>query len=509
LLDLKSIKNETLSGLTVALALVPEAIAFSFVAGVNPVIGLYAAFMMGLITSIFGGRPGMISGATGAIAVVFAELVKSHGVEYLFGAVILMGIFQMLFGIFRLGKFARIIPHPVMLGFVNGLAIVIFRAQLGQFKVLNSNGDLVWMQGKELYIMLALVLLTMFIIHFLPRLTKAVPATLVAIIIVTLISIFLNSKGYDIKTVKDFAGGEIKAGLPKFNLPQIPLNLKTLEIILPFSITAALVGLIESLLTLSLIDEITETRGRSNKECIGQGLANLINGFFGGMGGCAMIGQSMINVTSGGRKRLSGITAAISLIVFVVFGAKVIAIIPLAALVGVMFMVVIGTFEWESLKLGKKIPLFDLIIILIVTLITVIHDLALAVVIGIILSALNFAWEKGKKIDIKVEYTGNEKIYYIDGPLFFASVSSFKQKFSPKNDDYDNIIIDFKNSHVMDHSAIEAINFVTSKYREAGKEIHLRHLSQDCKKLLKNAEEIVEVNIMEDPTYHIADDILD
>ncbi|TDT72351.1 SulP family sulfate permease [Hypnocyclicus thermotrophus] len=509
MLNVKSIKNDILSGVTVALALVPEAIAFSFVAGVNPVIGLYTAFMMGLITSIFGGRPGMISGATGAIAVVFADLVNLYGIEYLFGAVILMGIFQMLFGILRLGKFARIIPHPVMLGFVNGLAIVIFKAQLSQFKVLDNSGNFIWMKGKELYIMLALVLLTMLIINLLPKLTKAVPATLVAIIVVTLISIYLNSKGYNIKTVKDFAGGEIRAGFPEFHLPKIPISLKTLKIILPFSITAALVGLIESLLTLSLIDELTETRGKSNKECIGQGLANLINGFFGGMGGCAMIGQSMINVTSGGKGRLSGITAALSLIGFVVFGAKLIAIIPLAALVGVMFMVVIGTFEWESLKLGKKIPLFDLAIIIIVTIITVVHDLALAVVVGIILSALNFAWEKGKKIEIKVEYKENKKTYYIDGPLFFASSSNFKQKFSPKNDEYDNIIIDFKHSHVMDHSAIEAINFVVSKYREAGKKIYLRHLSQDCKKLLKNAEEIVEVNIMEDPIYYIADDMLD
>lgn len=503
-----NIKNEILSGLTVALALVPEAIAFAFVAGVDPLVGLYAAFMMGLITSVFGGRPGMISGATGAIAVVMVSLVSQHGVEYLFATVILMGIIQILFGLLRLGKFARIIPHPVMLGFVNGLAIVIFRAQLGQFKVLNSAGEFVWMQGTSLYIMLALVALTMAIIYFLPKFTKAVPSSLVAIITVTVIAILLGKQGFELKNVRDFANGGIAGGLPMFHLPKVPFNLETLKIILPYSITGALVGLIESLLTLSLIDEITETRGRSNKECIGQGLANFVNGLFGGMGGCAMIGQSMINVTSGGKRRLSGITAALALITFVVFGSKLIEIIPLAALVGVMFMVVIGTFEWESLKLGKKVPGADIAIILVVTGVTVVHDLAMAVVIGIILSALRFAWEKGKKISVREEMDGEQKIYHIDGPLFFASISSFKEKFTPREDS-DLVILDFKNSHVMDHSAIEAINFITEKYKQVGKEIHLRHLSTDCAQLLDNAKDIIEVNIAEDPQYHIADDMLD
>ena len=500
-------KDEILSGLTVALALIPEAIAFSFVAGVPPIVGLYAAFIMGLVTAILGGRPGMISGATGAIAIVFVALVHNHGIQYLFATVILMGIIQILIGFLKFGKFARVIPHPVMLGFVNGLALVIFRAQLGQFKI-NLNGQAVWMRGATLYIMLGLVLLTMSIIYFLPKLTKLIPSSLAAILIITLISLFLKNYGFDIPNVRDFAKGPISAGFPTFSFPKVPLTFETLKIIFPFSLTAALVGLIESLLTLSLIDELTDTRGRNNKECIGQGIANVTCGFFGGMGGCAMLGQSIINVTSGGRKRLSGIVAAISLLSFVMFGSALIEIIPLAALVGVMFMVVIGTFEWESLRLGNKIPLKDLLIIIIVMGITVVHDLALAVIVGVIISALIFAWEKGKKISAKsVLASENLKVYRLDGPLFFASTSSFKEIFDVKNDP-NEVIIDFANSHIMDHSAIEAINLITKKYRDNHKTIHLKHLSADCSKLLNNAEEIIEVNILEDPTYHIADDNL-
>ena len=503
-----NVKNEILSGLTVALALVPEAIAFAFVAGVEPLVGLYAAFMMGFITSILGGRPGMVSGATGAIAVVFVALVRAHGVEYLFAAVVLMGIFQIAAGVFKLGKFVRLIPYPVMLGFVNGLAIVIFKSQLGQFKVEDASGNLVWMNGMTLYIMIALVALTMFIIHFLPKLTKAVPSSLVAIIAITLISIPLTKAGFDVFNVRDFAKGGISGAFPSFHLPRVPFDLSTLQIILPYSITAALVGLIESLLTLTLIDDITDTRGRGNKECIGQGVANFINGLFGGMGGCAMIGQSMINVSSGGRQRLSSLVASVSLLIFVVFGASYIEVIPLAALVGVMFMVVIGTFEWESLKLGNRVPLKDVLVIVVVTVVTVAHDLALAVVVGIIMSALIFAWEKGKRISAEVKLEDeNKKVYKLEGSLFFASVTNFKDIFDVKNDP-ENVTIDFKRSKVYDHSAIEAINAITEKYSQAGKKLHLKHLSGDCFELLKNADKIIEVNILDDPKYRIADDEL-
>jgi len=449
----KNIKNDVLSGLTVALALVPEAVAFSFVMGVSPIIGLHTAFVMGLTTAILGGRPGMISGATGAIAVVFAALVQSHGQEYLFAAVIIMGLLQIISGALKLGKFARIIPHPVMLGFVNGLAIVIFLSQLEQFKI---NGN--WMVGNQLYLMIALVIATMLIILLLPKLTKAVPSTLVAIIIITFATMGLSKLGFQMQTVKDFAKGGISGGLPLFHLPKVPFTFETLRIVFPYAFTAALVGLIESLLTLSLVDEITDTRGRSNKESIAQGLGNFISGLVSGMGGCAMLGQSMINIKSGGRTRISSTVAAISLLLIVMFGSTFINVVPLAALVGVMFMVVIGTFEWESLKLGKKVPSRDILIIIIVTGVTVWHDLALAVTIGIILSALIFAWEKGKQITVttKIDKEGT-KIYELNGSIFFASITAFKEKFDFINDP-DNIIMDFANARVMDHSAIEAIN---------------------------------------------------
>lgn len=494
-----SLKNEVLSGITVALALVPEAIAFAFVAGVDPKIGLYSAFIIGLIASIFGGRPGMISGATGAIAIVYVSLVAQHGVEYLFTAVILMGLIQVLFGVLKLGKFSRIIPYPVMLGFVNGLAIVIFRAQFSSFK---------GVEGMNLVLMLILIALTMGIIHFLPKFTKAVPSSLVAIITVTGISIFLNTKGFQLNTVKDLAGGTLAGGFPKFHIPQVSFSLETLKIIFPYALTAALVGLIESLLTLNLVDELTNTRGRSNKECIGQGIANIVTGLFSGMGGCAMIGQSMINVTSGGKKRLSGIVASLGLISFILFGSKAIEMISMSALVGVMFMVVIGTFAWESLRLRKKVPKKDIAVIITVTLITVFHDLALAVIVGIIISSLIFAWEKGKKIEAKTINSENTKEYFLEGPLFFASVTGFKNLFDVDTDPQ-KVLIDFANSQIVDHSAIEAINSVTQKYKETGKTILLRHLSEDCRQLLINAQDIIEVNIKEDPHYKIADDILD
>lgn len=493
-----SLKDNILSGLTVALALVPEAIAFSFVAGVEPLVGLYTAFIIGLITSIFGGRPGMISGATGAIAVVVVELVISNGIEYLFAAAILMGLLQILAGVLKLGKFIRLVPHPVMIGFVNGLAMVIFISQFEQFKVGHE-----WITGSELYIMIGLILLTMVIIKFFPKITKAVPSTLVAIITVTLLVNFLN---ISTKTVGDLA--TISGGLPKFHIPNVPFNLDFIMTILPYSIIMATIGLIESLMTMSLIDETTETRGHGNKECIGQGLANIVCGFFGGMGGCAMIGQSMLNIQSGGTRRASGITASLSLLAFILFGSDLISMIPISALVGIMFVVVIATFEWSSFYMLNKIPKSDAFIILVVSVVTVFTNLAVSVAIGIILSALVFAWNKGKKTSAEttIEEDGT-KVYILSGPLFFGSTKNFLDLFSI-NEDPDKVIIDFLHSHVHDHSAIAAIDSLTSRYENNGKEIHLRHLSPECKKLLRNAEEIVEVNILEDPHYHVATDSL-
>lgn len=507
-----NIKNDLLSGLTVALALVPEAVAFAFVAGVAPLVGLYAAAIVGFITAAFGGRPGMISGATGALAVVMVALVANHGVEYLFATVVLMGIIQVLAGVLHLGKFIRIVPYPVMLGFVNGLAIVIFLAQLGQFKVPDAEGALVWMQGSELYIMLGLVALTMAIIHFLPKFTTAIPSSLAAIVFVTFLSTFLNLEA---RTVVDFVAtmtGDINAsiagGLPSFSIPMVPFNLETLAIIAPYAFILAAIGLIESLLTLRLIDEMTETRGRGNKECIAQGSANIVTGFFGGMGGCAMIGQSMININSGGRGRLSGISAAVGLMLFILFGAFLIEQIPLAALVGVMFMVVIGTFEWSSFRIIKKIPKQDAFIIVLVSAVTVFTDLAIAVFVGVIVAALVFAWEHAKHIQTKSYLDENGwKVYELDGPLFFGSVSNFMELFDPKSDP-DDVVVEFLHSRVADHSGLEAIDALADRYEKAGKRLHIRHLSRDCQLLLKKAGNLVEVNYIEDPSYAVASDKL-
>lgn len=497
----QNIKNDTLSGLTVALALVPEAVAFALVAHVNPLVGLYAAFMMGLLTAILGGRPGMISGATGAIAVVVVALVIQHGVEYLFAAVVLMGLIQILFGVLKLGKFIRLVPHPVFLGFVNGLALVIFLAQLQHFKVVGADGVTHWLSGNALYIMLGLVVLTMVIIEFLPRLTTAIPSTLAAIIIGTLITIGLD---LDTRTVGDMAS--IKGGLPQFHIPDVPFNLETFKIVLPYAFIMALVGLIESLLTLNLVDELTETRGQPNRECIGQGVANSVTGMFGGMGGCAMVGQSIINIKSGGRGRLSGIAAALFLLSFILVGSPLIEKIPIGVLVGVMFMVVIGTFEWCSFRLLGKIPLADTLIGISVAVITVFADLAIAVVTGVILSALVFAWQHAKQIhaDISENRMGG-KVYRLNGPLFFASVQNFQEIFDPRNDP-DDVVVDFQNSRVADHSAIQAIDKLAERYLKEGKRLHLKHVSPECRLLLKTAGDLVEVNVVEDPHYHVAVD---
>ena len=501
------IKTEVLSGLTVALALVPEAVAFSFVAGVHPLVGLYAAFIVGLITAIFGGRPGMISGATGALAVVMVALVAQHGVEYLFATVVLMGILQILAGVFHLGKFIRLVPHPVMLGFVNGLAIVIFLAQLTQFQVPGS-GEVLghgmaggeWLSGLAMYTMLALVVLTMAIIWLTPKITAAIPAPLAGIVIVAAAVIGF---GLDVPRVGDLAS--IKGGLPLFHIPSVPLNYETLQIIFPFAFVLAAIGLIESLLTLNLVGEITGKRGGASQECVAQGLANTVTGVFGGMGGCAMIGQSMINVKSGGRRRMSGIAAALFLLAFILVGSPLIEQIPLAALVGVMFMVVIGTFAWNSLTILRRVPRTDAFVILLVTVVTVATNLAIAVVVGVVVSALAYAWSNAKRISATTyETKDGAKVYRLHGPLFFGSVEGFNELFTPESDP-DKVVVEFAESRVADQSALSAIEAMAARYEKAGKKLQLRHLSRDCHKLLARAGQLM-VDSDDDPDYEIAAD---
>ncbi|HBJ38228.1 MAG TPA: SulP family inorganic anion transporter [Planctomycetaceae bacterium] len=566
----QNLKNELLSGLTVALALVPEAIAFAFVAGVSPIIGLYSAVLIGLICALCGGRPGMISGATGAMAVVVVSLVAIHGIEYLFPTVILCGLLQLIVGFARLGVLIRMVPHSVMLGFVNGLAVVICMAQFGSFKTVSSVGALEYMQGPAMWLMIALVALTMAIIWLLPKLTKAVPASLVAILVVSSIGIASNrflpsnlaaeNQSHVVMTVGDmlatnakvaaakavvseanasqmnsYSAAEvpavppeqaaaitaamgsidskstsIRAGLPTlffqtFSLP--PMTLATLWIIFPFAAVLAAVGLIESLMTLTLIDEITQTQGNSNRECLGQGVANIVCGLLGGMGGCAMIGQSLINVESGGRGRTSGAFAACCLLAFVMFFSQWIEMIPMAALVGVMFMVVIGTFEWASLKLYRKVPLTDFLVMVIVTLYTaVMHDLASAVIIGVIVSSLAFAFKHAKNInaDIKIVESG-AKVYQLHGPLFFASATQFKELFDAQKDP-DTVVIDFYFTRVYDHSAMEAIHVVAKKYQQLGKTVHLTHLSEECRQMLRKAKDLITVSFSDEPQFHLTTD---
>ena len=518
----KNARNDIFSGITVALALVPEAVAFAFVAGVDPLVGLYAAFMIGLITSIFGGRPGMISGATGALAVVMVSLVSEGnamgnpddnlGLYYLFLTVILMGIIQFLAGVLKLGKFVRLIPHPVMMGFVNGLAIVIFLSQLGMFKQ-TINGEKVWLEGNSLFYMAGLVGLTMLIMWGLPKIkaTKKLPEALIAIIVVSAIVIFSN---LEVATVGSFirdGGGEgLKGAFPTPVLDTftaIPLNWDTLQFIFPYALILAAIGLIESLMTLNLIDDLTETRGNTNKECMAQGGANIITGLFGGMGGCAMIGQSIINIKGGGRGRLSGITAAIFLLMFILFASSYIEQVPIAALVGVMFMVVIGTFAWSSFRIINKIPKTDVFVLILVSSLTVIFDLAIAVISGVIVSALVFAWENARRIRARKRFKEDgTKVYEIWGPLFFGSIATFNEKFDVKKDP-EKVEIDFVESRISDHSAIEAIFALVEKYRTANKSIVLKHLSEDCKVLLYKASPIFKDVIEEavdDPRYHLA-----
>ena len=492
-------KIEILAGLTVAMTMIPESLSFAILAGFPPLVGLYAAFIMGLVTAIFGGRPGLISGGAGATVIVLIALMKSNGLDYVFAAVALAGIFQILVGLFKLGKFIRLVPQPVMYGFVNGLAIVIFMSQIEQFKTI-VNGESIWLSGNSLYVMMGLVALTIALVIGFPRLTKKIPASLVAIFVVFVVVLAFN---IETKTVKDIAS--ISGGFPPFHIPNIPLDFKTLQIIFPYALIMAGVGLTEGLLTLNLVDEMTDTKGNSNRECIAQGGANILNGFFFGMGGCPMIAQTLVNISAGSRARLSGIIAAITILMIILFGAPVIERLPIAALVGVMMMVAIGTFEWASFRIFNKMPKHDIFVLVTVALITVfLHNLALAVLIGVIISALVFAWESAKRIRAR-KYIDEKgvKHYEIYGPLFFGSTMAFSEKFDVANDP-DEIIIDFKESKIMDMSAIEAVNKITERYAKVNKTIHLRHLSPNCRQLLQNAKAVIDVNILEDPTYKVA-----
>ncbi|TGE25128.1 SulP family inorganic anion transporter [Hymenobacter aquaticus] len=496
----RNVKNEILAGLTTALALVPEVVAFALLAHISPLVGIGSAFVICLITSVFGGRPGMISGAAGSVAVVIVALVAQHGVDYLFAAVLLMGLIQIGVGLLRFGKFIRLVPQPVVYGFVNGLAVIIFMAQLEQFKARDAAGVEHWLSGPALGLMLGLVALTMAIVYFLPKLTKAVPASLTAIVVVSALVI---GGGLHTKSVGDIAS--IAGGLPRLHWPQVPLTWATLALVFPYALIMALVGLTESLLTLTVVDEMTDTRGRGNQDCVAQGLANVASGLTGGMGGCAMIGQTMVNLESGGRGRLSGVVAAGALALFVVVGAPVIERLPLAALVGVMFMVVIGTFEWASLRILRRMPRTDVLVMLLVTLVTAVsQNLALAVLLGVVVSALAFAWENAKRIRARKHVDAQGvKHYEIYGPLFFGSVQAFTDKFDVAADPAE-IIIDFRESRVADMSGIDALHKLTERYQRLGKTLHLRHLSPDCRQLLRNAGALIEVNILEDPGYRVA-----
>lgn len=492
-------KNEILAGFTVAMTMIPESLSFAILAGLSPLIGLYAAFMMGLVTAVLGGRPGMVSGGAGATIVVLIALIKSHGIEYLFATVILAGVLQLFVGIFKLGKFVRLIPQPVMYGFLNGLAVIIFMAQIEQFKITDANGMVSWLQGSSLYIMAGLTVLTIAIVYFFPKITKAIPASLVAILVV--FGIVLGF-GINSKTVSDIAN--ISGSLPSFHIPKIPFSLETLQIIFPYALIMAGVGLIESLLTLSMVDEITNSKGNANKESVAQGLANITNGFFGGMGGCAMVAQTLVNLNAGSRARLSGIVASITILIIILVGAPFIEKIPMAALVGVMMMVAISTFQWVSIRIVNKMPKSDIFVGITVALITIfLHNLALAVLVGVVISALVFAWDNAKRIRARKHVDENGVKYYeIFGPLFFGSVTAFTDKFDPENDP-DEVVVDFKESRIVDMSAIDALDKISKKYAQQNKKLHLKHLSEDCRKMLKNAEAVIEVNIQEDPTYKV------
>lgn len=492
-------RNEILAGLTVAMTMIPESLSFAILAGFPPLVGLYAAFIAGLITAVFGGRPGMVSGGAGATVIVLIALMKSNGLEYVFAAVALAGVIQILIGLFKFSKFIRLVPQPVMYGFVNGLAVIIFMSQFEQFKF-NSGGESSWLQGTPLFIMAGLVALTIGIVLLFPKITKKIPASLVAIIVVFLVVIFFN---IDTKTVQDIAS--IEGGFPPLHIPNIPFTWEAFQIILPYSLIFAAVGLTEGLLTLNLVDEITGTRGNGDRECIAQGGSNIANGFFFGMGGCPMIAQTLVNLSAGSRARLSGIIAALTILLIILFGAPIIGKVPMAALVGVMIMVAIGTFEWASFKIITKMPKQDIFVGILVAVITVLlHNLALAVLIGVIISALVFAWESAKRIGARTFIDAEGvKHYEIFGPLFFGSSMAFAEKFTI-SEDPEMVVISFKDSRISDMSAIEAVNNIAKKYKEIGKTVRLQHLSVDCIKLLDKANAVIDVNIVNDPEYLVA-----
>ncbi len=491
-------RTEILAGLTVAMTMIPESLSFAILAGFNPLTGLYAAFIMGLVTAVLGGRPGLVSGGAGATAVTLIALMKSNGIDYVLAAVALAGIIQLVIGFLKLGKFIRLVPQPVMYGFVNGLAVIIFMSQLNQFK---TGGTDAWLTGAPLYVMVGLVALTVAIVIFFPRITKAVPSSLVAIAVVFAV---VNIFGISTKTVSDIAS--VAGGFPPLHVPSVPFSLNTLQIIFPYALVMACVGLTEGLLTLNLVDEITATKGNSNRECLAQGTANLLNGFFSGMGGCPMIAQTFVNLSAGARARLSGIIAALTILAIILFGAPLIGRVPMAALVGVMMMVAIGTFEWASFRIINKMPKADIVVGILVAVITVwLHNLALAVLIGVIIAALVFAWESAKRIRAR-KYTDAEGIkhYEIYGPLFFGSTTAFSEKFDVAGDP-SLVIIDFKESRISDMSAIDAVDKLSKRYADIGKTVKLRHLSADCRRLLSNAAGVIEVNIMEDPQYPVTE----
>ncbi|TVZ51585.1 SulP family inorganic anion transporter [Dokdonia sp. Hel_I_53] len=608
-------KNDITAGITVSLAMIPEVVAFAFVAQISPIVALFGAFVIGIISALFGGRPGLISGAAGAVAVIFVNMiqvghakgllfdqpVENMGYFYLLAAVVLMGIIQVFAGLFKLGKFVRLIPHPVMMGFVNGLAIVIFLAQLGMFKenkkdafdqnmrntesqemvysvsnnevrdivsntvlfviegnsIINkatnkeaflvSDGQVFdihtkkvvfnasengfysvsdsgvvksWMKGKTLYTMIALVLLTMLMVWGLPKLTTKIPAALTAILIVTLISVFGGVESINVgEFIRDGGGAglngiaEISSKLNVLELwGNLPFNLDTLKFIAPYAFLAASVGLIETLMTMNLVDEMTETRGSGNKECVAQGAGNIVSGIFGGTGGCGMIGQTVININAGGRGRLSGVVMAVTLLTFILFADEFIEQVPIAALVGVMFMMVIETFAWSSFRIIKKIPRLDAFVLIIVSAVTVFFDLAIAVFVGVIISALSFAWSSAKKIRARKKMKPDgTKVYEIWGPLFFGSIQSFNSKFDV-NGDPENVEIDFIEAKVADHSALEAIFVLLEKYEAAGKNLVLKHLSTECKDLMRKAspkfDKVIEESV-DDPRYHVLSGVFD
>ncbi|TDV04595.1 SulP family inorganic anion transporter [Paraburkholderia caballeronis] len=478
---LSKIPGNVLAGLTSAFALVPECIAFALVAQVNPLMGLYGAFIICSLTAIFGGRPGMISGSAGSMAVVIVALVVQHGVQYLLATVVLSGALMMLFGLLRLGKLIRMVPHPVMIGFVNGLAIIIAMAQLEHFKRTTPQGS-VWLQGTPLWVMCALVGLTMLIVYLLPRITKTVPPALVAIISVGLLSQFMH---LPTRTLGDMA--HIAGAFPAFHLPQIPFDLETFRIVFPYALLMAVVGLLETLLTFNLTDEITETRGRPNRECLALGASNVVSGLFGGMGGCAMIGQTMINLSSGGRSRLSGATSGVMILMFILFLSPLIERIPLAALVGVMFVVAQQTFAWGSLRILGKVPRSDALVVIAVTIITVFTDLAIAVLCGIVIAALNFAWQHAREIRAEVKSSDDgTRTYALHGTLFFASTANFQELFQPQTD-AEEVIVDCRHLHVADHSAIVAFETLRDRYQKTGKCLRFANLSARNRHILERA----------------------